>query len=83
VFNKQHPRVRYIHIYYIDVDVRDMFVPIVMAVTCNKEGLSVTPCSLRRLCQGTKYTRAVCKVRGLATVRRCYADGGGECHAKL
>jgi hypothetical protein len=24
------------------------------------------------------YTKAVCKVRGLAAVRRCYADGGGD-----
>jgi hypothetical protein len=29
-----------------------------------------------------KYTRAVCKVRGLAAVRRCYAEGGGVCYAK-
>jgi hypothetical protein len=31
-----------------------------------------------------KYcTRAVWKVRGLAAVRRCYAEGGGDCYAKL
>jgi len=24
-----------------------------------------------------------CKVRGLAAVRRCYAEGGGDCYAKL
>jgi len=24
------------------------------------------------------YTRAVCKFRRLAAVRRCYADGGGD-----
>jgi hypothetical protein len=28
-------------------------------------------------------TRAVWKVRALAAVRRCYADGGGDCYAKL
>jgi hypothetical protein len=29
------------------------------------------------------YRRAVWKVRGLAAVRRCYAEGGGDCYAKL
>jgi hypothetical protein len=29
------------------------------------------------------YTRVVCKVHGLAAVRRCYAKGGGDCYAKL
>jgi hypothetical protein len=24
------------------------------------------------------YTRAVCKARGLAAMRRCYAEGGGD-----
>jgi hypothetical protein len=28
-------------------------------------------------------TRAVWKVRGLAAVRRCYAEGGGDCYTKL
>jgi hypothetical protein len=28
-------------------------------------------------------TTAVCKVRGLAAVRRYYADGGGDSYAKL
>jgi hypothetical protein len=28
-------------------------------------------------------TRAVCKVRGLAAVRRCYVEGGDDCYAKL
>jgi hypothetical protein len=28
-------------------------------------------------------TRAVCKVRGLAAVHRCYAEGGSDCFAKL
>jgi hypothetical protein len=28
-------------------------------------------------------TRAFEKVRGLAAVRRCYADGGSDCYAKL
>jgi hypothetical protein len=28
-------------------------------------------------------TRAFWKVRGLATVRRCYAEGGEDCYAKL
>jgi len=27
--------------------------------------------------------RAVLKVRGLAAVRRCYAERGGDCYAKL
>jgi hypothetical protein len=30
-----------------------------------------------------QYTRVVCKVRGLAAVRRCYAEAGGDCYAKL
>jgi hypothetical protein len=29
------------------------------------------------------YTRAVCKVRGLSAVGRCYVEGGGDCYAKL
>jgi len=29
------------------------------------------------------HTRAVCKVRGLAAVRRYYAEGGGDCYTKL
>jgi hypothetical protein len=29
------------------------------------------------------YTRAVCKVLGLAAVRRCYAEGGDDCYANL
>jgi hypothetical protein len=29
------------------------------------------------------YRRSVCKVRGLAAVRHCYAEGGGDCYAKL
>jgi hypothetical protein len=29
------------------------------------------------------YTRDVCKVRGLVEVRRCYAEGGVDCYAKL
>jgi hypothetical protein len=29
------------------------------------------------------YSRDVCKVRGLVAVRRCYADGGGDCYVKL
>jgi len=29
------------------------------------------------------YTRAISKVRGLPAVRRCYADEGGDCYAKL
>jgi hypothetical protein len=29
------------------------------------------------------YTTAVCKVRGLEAVRRCYTDGSGYCYAKL
>jgi len=29
------------------------------------------------------YTRTVRKVRELAAVRRCYAEGGGDCYAKL
>jgi hypothetical protein len=29
------------------------------------------------------YTRSVPKVLGLATVRRCYAEGGCDCYAKL
>jgi hypothetical protein len=29
------------------------------------------------------HTRAVCEVCGLATVRRCYAKGGGDCYVKL
>jgi hypothetical protein len=28
-------------------------------------------------------TKAVWKVRGLAAVRRCYAEGGGDCYTKL
>jgi hypothetical protein len=28
-------------------------------------------------------TRAVRKVRGMAAVRRCYTEGGGDCYAKL
>jgi len=28
-------------------------------------------------------TRAVCEVRRLAAVRRCYTEGGGDCYAKL
>jgi hypothetical protein len=31
----------------------------------------------------TKYMKAVSKFRGLAAVRRCYAEGGGDCYAKL
>jgi hypothetical protein len=31
----------------------------------------------------TPYARAVLKVRGLAAVRRCYAEGGGDSYAKL
>jgi hypothetical protein len=27
--------------------------------------------------------RAVCKVRELAAVRRCYAEEGGDCYVKL
>jgi hypothetical protein len=30
-----------------------------------------------------QYTRAVWKVRGLAAMRRCHAEGGGDCYAKL
>jgi hypothetical protein len=30
-----------------------------------------------------RRTRAVCKVRRLTTVRRCYAEGGGDCYTKL
>jgi len=29
------------------------------------------------------YMRPIWKVRGLAAVRRCYADGDGDCYAKL
>jgi hypothetical protein len=29
------------------------------------------------------YTRAIWKARGLAAVRRCYAEGGGDCYVKL
>jgi hypothetical protein len=29
------------------------------------------------------YTRAVWKVRELSAVRRCYAEGDGDCYAKL
>jgi hypothetical protein len=29
------------------------------------------------------YTKAVWKVHGLATMRRCYAEGSGDCYAKL
>jgi hypothetical protein len=29
------------------------------------------------------HTKAVSKVRGLAVVRRCYAEGDGDCYAKL
>jgi hypothetical protein len=28
-------------------------------------------------------TRAACKIRGLAAVRRGYAEGGGDCYGKL
>jgi hypothetical protein len=28
-------------------------------------------------------TRAVCEVRGVAAVRHCYAEGGGDSYAKL
>jgi hypothetical protein len=28
-------------------------------------------------------TRAVCKVHGLAVLRRCYAERGGDSYAKL
>jgi hypothetical protein len=28
-------------------------------------------------------TRAIWKVRGLAVARRCYAEGGRDCYAKL
>jgi len=28
-------------------------------------------------------TRAVWQVRGLAAVRSCYSEGGGDCYAKL
>jgi hypothetical protein len=31
----------------------------------------------------TLITRAVCNVRRLAEVRRCYAKGGGDSYAKL
>jgi hypothetical protein len=47
---------------------------------------SVASCWLLRglLTQQSKHcTRAVCKVRGLAAVRRCYAQGGGEIYARL
>jgi hypothetical protein len=30
-----------------------------------------------------RYTGAICKVRELAAVHRCYAEGGGDCYAKL
>jgi len=30
-----------------------------------------------------QITRAVWKVRGLAAVRRCYAEGSCDCYAKL
>jgi hypothetical protein len=30
-----------------------------------------------------RNTKAVWKVRGLAAVRRCYAEEGGDCYAKL
>jgi hypothetical protein len=29
------------------------------------------------------YTRAVWEVHGLAAMRRCYAEGGDDCYAKL
>jgi hypothetical protein len=29
------------------------------------------------------YTGAVWKIYELAAVRRCYAEGGGDCYAKL
>jgi hypothetical protein len=29
------------------------------------------------------YTRVIWKVPGLAAVRRCYAERGGDCYAKL
>jgi hypothetical protein len=29
------------------------------------------------------YTRAIWKVRDLAAVHRCYAEGGGDCYTKL
>jgi hypothetical protein len=29
------------------------------------------------------YTRVVWKVRGLAAMRRCYAEGCDDCYAKL
>jgi len=27
--------------------------------------------------------RAVCKIRGLSVVRRCYAEGSSDCYTKL
>jgi len=41
-----------------------------------KDSSQFTPCF-------NAYTRTVCKVLGLATVCRCYAEGGGKCYATL
>jgi hypothetical protein len=41
--------------------------------------ISYTPQTLDHI----QHERAVCKVRGLVAVRRCYAQGSGDCYAKL
>jgi hypothetical protein len=55
-------------------------------VLCISVCMSVSVCVYVYVCMYVctyVRTRAVLKVRELAAVRRCYAEEGGECYAKL
>jgi len=55
-----------------------------MGDTCGKQGENEKLIqNFDRKTSRNDTTRAVWKVRELAAVRRCYAEGGGDCYAKL